>query len=93
MSVKIFFREGGGWMKGTVIGVRDLDFKGRNGERVKKTQYWVSFKNKGTEGVEVEKITWDPEYEEEEAPNFAVGEVVKVGFNRYQRLKFDVAEE
>ncbi len=80
-------------MKGTVIGVRKLDFKGKDGEQVKKTQYWVTFKSRGTEGVEAEKITWDPSFEKAEAPDYAVGEVVEVGFNRNKRLNFEEGED
>lgn len=80
-------------MKGTVIGVRKLDFKAKDGEQVKKTQYWVTFKSRDTEGVEAEKITWDPAYEKAEAPDYAVGEVVEVGFSRNQRLKFELEED
>jgi hypothetical protein len=55
------------------------------------TQFWVSYKGKGTEGFEAEKITWRPENEKEKSPSFAVGEVVEVEFNRRGRLQF--AEE
>lgn len=79
-------------MKGTILGIRKLDFVGRDGEPVKKTQYWVGFKARGTEGQQAEKIGWDENFENTAAPDYSVGEVVEVERSVKGRLSFAYEE-
>jgi|GEM_PF-3037015 len=78
-------------MKGTVLGIRRLDFRDKDDKKVDMTQFWIGFSAKGTEGVQAEKISFDPQYERVPAPDYAVGEVVQVERNQKGKLVF--AEE
>ena len=80
-------------MKGTILGIRELDFVGQDDRAVKKTQYWVGFKARGTEGQQAEKITWDVGFEKAEAPILSIGEVVEVERSAKGRLQFSEEEE
>ncbi|MCL1807914.1 MAG: hypothetical protein FWG31_09465 [Oscillospiraceae bacterium] len=79
-------------MKGTVLGIRKLDFKDKDENKIDMTQYWIGFNAKGTEGMQAEKISFDPKYEKMPAPDFAVGEVVQVERNTKGKLIFSEEE-
>jgi hypothetical protein len=74
-------------MQATVHGIKKLDFTGREGDKVKKTIYYVGFENENVEGQEVGNVVWDELKSKEKAPDCAVGEVIEVEYNKYGKLR------
>lgn len=74
-------------MQAEVVGIKRLDFTGRDGKAVKKTMLYVVFNGDNVEGHETGVTSWD-ELAKGKAPLTALGEVIEVEYNKYGKLIF-----
>ena len=72
-------------MLATVVGIKKLDFSGKDGQ-VKRTMFYLNFPGENVEGNEVGSVSWDEIAKKKSPPEYSVGEIIEVEYNKYGKL-------
>lgn len=73
-------------MQAEVVGIKRSDFTSREGEHVKRQTWYLNIPGgESVEGYEVGSVSWD-ELKKGLPPEFALGELIEVEYNKYGRL-------
>ena len=76
-------------MKAIIEGIQNIDFTGNDGP-VKMVKYHIKYQSKNVEGFETSSVSWNI-MTDGKAPALQLGSEVEVEYNKYGKLKIQVA--
>ena len=74
-------------MQATLLGIKELDFKPKDGDQIKGTQLFVSFPEKEMKGVMTDKYFFRSDSETQLPKDLKVGDILDVTFNRNGKVE------